>query len=290
MKFWQAITWAETDQLIDIARFAEEVGFHGLMSGDHAVYPESIAPDYPYSDTGMPPMQPSDEYPDQTAIFAAMAAVTRNLHFTCGVYVLPLRNPHEVARAAATLAIISDDRFVLGVGVGWMKEEFDIYGIDFRRRGKITDEMIEVLHTLWQGEMVEYHGEHFDFPRVQLSPAPRKHPPIYIGGSSKIALHRAARAGDGYIGAGTAPEDVGPLLKELDALRKNYKRDHLPFEAMIGITAMPDRDLFQRLSDEGLQSTVAPPFRYALGKQHSTLDEKKRFMENFSETIIRRMH
>lgn len=290
MKFWQAITWAETDQLIEIARFAEEVGFHGLMSGDHAVYPESVAPDYPYSETGMPPMQPSDEYPDQTAIFAAMAAVTRTLHFTCGVYVLPLRNPHEVARAAATLAILSDDRFILGVGVGWMKEEFDIYGIDFRRRGKITDEMIEVLHTLWSGEMVEHHGECFDFPRVRLSPAPSKHPPIYIGGASEIALHRAARVGNGYIGAGTAPEEVGPLLRQLNELRVHYGRNHLPFEAMIGVSAIPDRDLFQRLSNDGLQSTVAPPFQYALGKRHSTLDEKKRFMNHFSESIIRRMH
>ncbi len=290
MKFWQAITWAETDQLVEIARFAEEVGFHGLMSGDHAVYPESIAPEYPYSETGKPPMQPSDEYPDQTAIFGAMAAVTRTLHFTCGVYVLPLRNPHEVARAAATLAVISDDRFILGVGVGWMKEEFDIYGVDFRQRGKITDEIIDVLHVLWRGEMVEYHGDFFDFPRVQLSPAPKRHPPIYIGGASDFALRRAARAGDGYIGAGTAPEDVLPLLKQLEELRKQYRRDHLPFEAMIGIAALPNRDLFQRLSDEGLQSTVAPPFAYALGKKRSTIDEKKRFMENFSETIIRRMH
>tara|TARA_R110002049_G_scaffold110858_2_gene259973 strand:+ start:3254 stop:4126 length:873 start_codon:yes stop_codon:yes gene_type:complete len=289
MKFWQAITWAETDQLIEIARFAEEVGFHGLMSGDHAVYPESIAPDYPYSDSGMPPMQPSDEYPDQTAIFAAMAAVTQKLHFTCGVYVLPLRNPHEVARAAATLAILSDNRFILGVGVGWMKEEFDIYGVDFHRRGKITDEMIDVLHALWSGDMVEHHGQCFDFPRVQLSPAPQKNPSIYIGGNSDIALRRAARIGDGYIGAGTAPEAVAPLLKKLESLRAEYHRSHLPFEAMLGITAAPDRDLFMRLSDDGLQSTVAPPFQYALGKKHSTVDEKKRFMEHFSNTIIRRM-
>jgi probable F420-dependent oxidoreductase len=289
MKFWQAITWAETDQLIEIARFAEEVGFHGLMSGDHAVYPESIAPDYPYSDTGMPPMQPSDEYPDQTAIFAAMAAVTQKLHFTCGVYVLPLRNPHEVARAAATLAVLSNDRFILGVGVGWMKEEFDIYGVDFHRRGKITDEMIDVLHALWSGEMVEHHGQCFDFPRVQLSPAPKTNPPIYIGGSSEIALRRAARIGDGYIGAGTTPEEVAPLLQKLDSLRQEYDRGHLPFEAMLGITAAPDRELFMRLSDDGLQSTVAPPFQYALGKKHSTLDEKKRFMEHFSNTIILRM-
>ena len=287
MKFWQAITWAETDQLIEIARFAEEMGFHGLMSGDHAVYPESIVPNYPYAESGVPPMQPEDEYPDQTAIFAAMAAVTSKLLFTCGVYVLPLRNPHEVARASATLAILSDNRFILGVGIGWMKEEFDIYGVDFHQRGKITDEIIEVLQSLWSGQMVEYHGAHFDFPRVQLSPAPSTYPPIYVGGSSEIALRRAARVGGGYIGAGTAPDDVGPLLQRLNELRQEYGRDHLPFEAMIGISASPSLTLYQRLADEGLESTVAPPFQYALGKKHSTVDEKKQFMETYAESIMR---
>ena len=287
MKFWQAITWAETEQLIEIARFAEEMGFHGLMSGDHAVYPESIVPNYPYSESGVPPMQPDDEYPDQTAIFAAMAAVTSTLLFTCGVYVLPLRNPHEVARASATLAILSDNRFILGVGIGWMKEEFDIYGVDFHRRGKITDEIIEILQSLWSGTMVEYHGAHFDFPRVQLSPAPSTHPPIYVGGSSQIALRRAARVGGGYIGAGTAPEDVGPLLRRLHELRQEYGRDHLPFEAMLGISAAPSLKLYQRLADDGLDSTVAPPFQYALGKKHSTIDEKKQFMESYAESIVR---
>ena len=287
MKFWQAITWAETDQLIEIARFAEEMGFYGLMSGDHAVYPESIVPNYPYSENGVPPMQPHDEYPDQTAIFAAMAAVTSKLLFTCGVYVLPLRNPHEVARASATLAILSDNRFILGVGIGWMKEEFDIYGVDFHQRGKITDEIIEVLQSLWSGQMVEYHGAHFDFPRVQLSPAPSTHPPIYVGGSSEIALRRAARVGGGYIGAGTAPDDVGPLLQRLNELRQEYGRDHLPFEAMIGISASPSLTLYQRLADRGLESTVAPPFQYALGKKHSTVDEKKQFMETYAESIMR---
>lgn len=290
MKFWQAITWAETDQLIEIARFAEELGFHGLMSGDHAVYPEAIAPDYPYSDTGMPPMEPDDEYPDQTAIFAAMAAATSTLKFTCGVYVLPLRNPHEVARAMSTLSILSGNRVVLGAGVGWMKEEFDIYGVDFRRRGRITDEMIEVLHKLWAGGMVEHHGEFFDFPRVQLSPAPRETPPIYIGGASEAALKRTARVGDGYIGAGTAPDDVKPLLARLHELRVEYGRDHLPFEAMLGISDMPSYDLYARLADEaGLASTVAPPFLYTLGKKRSTLDEKKRVMEQYAEEIIRRV-
>lgn len=289
MRFWQAITWTETDQLVDIARFAEEVGFSGLMSGDHAVYPESIAPGYPYSDNGLPPMQADDEYPDQTAIFAAMAAVTTQLEFTCGVYVLPMRNPHEVARAMGTLSILSDDRVVLGAGVGWMKEEFDIYGIDFRTRGKRTDEMIEVMHKLWTGEMVEHDGAFFQFPRVQLSPAPAKAPRIYIGGASDAALRRTARLGDGYIGIGTAPEDVAPLLQKLDNLRQEYGRQTLPFEAMLGITAEPSAALYQDLAAQGLASTVAPPFAYMLGKKRSTIDEKKRYMEQYANDIIRHL-
>lgn len=286
MKFWQAITWAETEQLPAIARFAEELGYHGLMGGDHAVYPESIAPDYPYSENGLPPMQPDDEYPEQHVLFASLAAVTERLRFTTGVYVLPVRNPHEVARATATLAILSGGRFVLGVGVGWMKEEFDIYGVDYHRRGRITDEMIEVLQKLWTGDMVEHHGEHFDFPRVQLSPAPAEPPSVYIGGASEAALRRAARVGDGYIGAGTAPEEVPRLLGRLQALRDEHGRGDRPFEAMLGLTAEPSLGLFERMAEQGLESTVAPPFAYVLGKR-SSLDDKKRAMETFAETIIR---
>jgi len=144
------------------------------------------------------------------------------------------------------------------------------------------------MYKLWQGGMVEHHGEFFDFPRVQLSPAPKETPPIYIGGASDAALKRTARVGDGYIGAGTAPEDVGPLLQRLQALRKEYGRDHLPFEAMLGISDMPSYELYARLSEDGLESTVAPPFLYSLGKKNSTLDEKKRVMEQYAEDIIRR--
>ena len=93
--------------------------------------------------------------------------------------------------------------------------------------------------------------------------------------------------GDGYIGAGTAPEEVGPLLGRLNSLREEYGRDHLPFEAMLGITAAPSVDLYRTLADVGLQSTVAPPFQYALGKKNSTIDEKKQFMEAYAEDILR---
>jgi len=286
LKFWQAVTWAETEQLVEIAQFAEEVGFHGIMTGDHALYPQNMRPDYPYSETGYPPQTAESEYPDQWALFGAMAAVTSKIKFTCGVYVLPLRNPIEVAKACATLAIISEGRFVLGAGAGWMREEFDIYGVDFKTRGKRLDETIEVLNKLWQPEMVEYHGEYFDFPPIQLSPAPSHKIPIYIGGANKLALKRAAQRCDGWIGAGNQPEDVPALMQELQRLRVEAGRDQLPFETMVGLYAPMELATFQGLDGTGMTSGVNMPFAFNI-RDKSSLDDKKRFMEDFAERIIR---
>ncbi len=287
MKFWQPITWAETDQLIEIARFAEEVGFHGVMSGDHALYPGTMEAGYPYSDSGYPPQTEESEYPDQWALFGALAAATSRLHFTCGVYVLPLRNPIEVAKACATLDILSKGRFALGAGAGWMREEFDIYGVDFKTRGKRLDECLEALQILWKPELVEYHGRYIDFPPIRLAPAPQNDIPIYIGGANKLALKRAARYGSGWIGTGNHPDEVPGLMKEINELRKQAGREQLPFETLVGLTVKPELSVFQSLQDNGMTSGLNMPFDYALGKG-SSLDDKKRLMERFARDVIHR--
>ena len=148
MRFWQALTWVEPDQLLDAARFAEEVGFDGCMLADHGVFPRDVRSAYPYATDGAPPMDPDAPYPDCWATLGALVTATKRLRYTISVYVLPLRNVFEVARAAGTVAILSGNRVALGAGIGWMKEEFDIYGIDFKTRGKRCDEMIEVLLEL----------------------------------------------------------------------------------------------------------------------------------------------
>ncbi|WP_372758475.1 LLM class F420-dependent oxidoreductase [Litorivivens sp.] len=289
MRFWQPITWAETDQLIEIARFAEEVGFYGVMTGDHALYPQRMEAAYPYSSSGYPPQTADSEYPDQWALFGAMAAATRTLRFTCGVYVLPLRNPIEVAKACATLDILSEGRFILGAGAGWMREEFDIYGVDFKTRGKRLDESLQVIQALWKPEMVEFHGEFFDFPPIQLAPAPRHGIPIYIGGANKLALKRAARFGDGWIGTGNHPDEVAGIISELQTLRAEVGRDDQPFDTLIGLTASLEPETFQRLAETGMTSGLNMPFEYGLGRG-SSLDQKKHFMEAFAERIIRRVN
>lgn len=288
MRFWQALTWMEPEQMLDVARHAEALGFDGLMLGDHGVFPRDVQARYPYSPDGRPPMSPDAYYPDCWATIGALGAVTGRIRFSVGVYVLPLRNVFEVARATGTLAILTGGRFVLGAGIGWMKDEFDLYGIDFRTRASRCDEMIEVLRKLWAGGMVEHHGRHCDFPPLQISPAPPAPVPIYTGGGSAAALRRAARLADGWIGAGNAPEEVPGILAELTRLRREAGRDHLPFETVIGLTAAPDVGLFRRLEEAGMSTGVSYPFKYSLGER-STLEQKKQVMEQFAERIIRHL-
>ena len=289
MKFWQAVTWAETEQLIEIAKFAEECGFEGLMGGDHALWPNSLEPAYPYSDSGYPPQVEESEYPDQWVSIAAMAASTTTLKFTTGVYVLPLRNPIEVAKATATLSILSGGRFILGAGAGWMKEEFDIYAVDFSTRGKRLDECLEAIQILWKDNFVEYHGEFVDFPLIRLVPSPSHSIPIYIGGDNERALRRAAKYGDGWIGAGNTPETVPPILKKLNDLRVEYGNSDGAFETIVGLYAEQTLDLLKSLGEQGMTSTVNMPFEFSLGK-NSSIDEKKRFMERYAKKIIMPMN
>jgi probable F420-dependent oxidoreductase len=288
MKFWQMLTWAETEQLADVAQFAEEVGFEGVMNGDHGVYPEVVKAPYPYSPTGKPMMSPDWPYPDVWVTIMAMAAVTKSLKLSTSVYVLPLRSPFEVAKATGTLGILTNNRFILGAGIGWMKDEFEIYGVDFHTRGKRMDEMIDILRRLWAGGMVAYKGEQFDFPALQIAPAPEKTIPVYLGGSSPAALRRIARVADGFIGNGNAPDEVPGLLAELKRLREEAGRAHLPFETVIGLNTPPDLDTFKRLEEQGMTSGVSYPFYSSLGMT-SSIDEKKRVMEDFARRFIQPM-
>ena len=286
MKFWQSATWAETEQLCDIAVLAEELGFEGIVGADHALYPEAMAPDYPYSETGRPPQTADSEYPDMWTSFAAMAAVTERVKFVCGVYVLPLRNPIEVAKQAATLATLSKGRFILGAGSGWMKEEFDVYGVDFKTRGRRMDEMVDVMRGLWTGEMFEYHGEFFDFDRMVLGAKPPAQVPIYFGGAAPVAKRRAARVGDGWIGAGNTPEEVPGVMREFDQLRDEAGRSGEAFERLVGVYAEPSVDLFRRLEEAGMTSGIHLPFSFAFSGP-STFDQKRKLMEDFAESILR---
>jgi probable F420-dependent oxidoreductase len=214
-----------------------------------------------------------------------MAAVTERLRFATMVYILPLRHPLEVAKATASVAALAGGRLALGVGAGWMREEFDALGVDFDSRGARMDESIDVLRALWRGGMVEHHGRVFDFERLQISPAPPAPIPVWIGGASAPALRRAARVGEGWMGSGNGVAEAAALLARLRDLRAQAGRERLPFEAIVPLTEPADADALRRLEDAGMTGAVSYPFLYALGPT-SSLDEKRRLLERYAGDVI----
>jgi len=289
VKFWQVASFAEPDQLLGIAQAAEEAGFHGVMLADHLFFPGRLASKYPYSEDGTPGFDGATPFPDPWACFAAMAAVTETLHFSTMVYILPLRNPIEVAKTVGTVAMLSGGRVSLGVGAGWIQEEYAALGVPFKARGRRMDEMIAVLRKLWSGERVEHHGAHFDLAPMQMSPPPGVPIPLYVGGKNALALRRAAHLGDGWLGTGQTPEEAVVILDRLRELRREAGRADEPFETVVPLVVPPDLDLLARLEAEhGMTATSCYPFSYTLGPV-STLEQKREQMLRFGEEVIARL-
>ncbi len=288
MKYWQVVSFSEPDQLLGIAQAAEEAGFEGILLADHLFFPGTLNSKYPYSEDGTPGFDGSTPFPDPWTTIAAMSSVTSTLKFAPMVFILPLRHPIELAKTLGTLAIHSDGRAILGAGAGWIREEFDVMGIPWKGRGKRMDEMVEVMRQLWTGDMVEYHGDVFDLPPMQMSPAPAAPVPIYFGGISELAMRRAARTGQGWFGTGNTVEQATDLLDKLAGYRREYGTDGDPFDALVPLAVPPDTELFARLEGEhGMTSTSVYPFMYTLGPS-STLEQKRDAMMQFGDAFIRR--
>jgi probable F420-dependent oxidoreductase len=287
MKFWQSLSFTEPEHLVPLAKIAEEVGFHGAFASDHLFVPEKIRSKYPYSVDGNAPFSSTTPWPDTFVTCSALLTATARLEVSTAVYILPLRNPFEAAKASATLSVLSGGRFALGAGLGWMREEFEACNQDFATRGRRFDEMVTVMRALWKGGMVEHHGTYYDFERLEMSPAPKAQIPIYVGGGSDAALRRAARLGDGWIGAGNAPEEVPGLVGRLRALRKECGREGTPFETIVAVSVPPQVDLFRRLEDAGVSALVSWPLAYTLGPG-ATLDAKRKALETYGNEVIAR--
>lgn len=290
MKFWSLLSQVEDDQLIECAVHCEELGFDAVGVSDHAFIPETIRSRYPASPDGKPffTIEQKWSFPEPWIALAMIAGATRRINLMQSIYVLPLRGPIEVAKATGTLATLSGNRLRLCAGVGWMKEEFDVYGVDFTQRGKRTDEMIAVIRKLWTGEIVEHHGTFFDFPRLRILPAPG-HVPIIGAGPSPAAMRRAAMLCDGWMDAGNKVEDMPPLVASLNEMRRAAGREHLPFEVVMILDDEWDIDAFRRAEDYGVTAIqLLPPFYHY--QRRTSLDEKKRYLDSFAEKILRHFH
>lgn len=251
MKYWLIVPWASAEDMVELAKHADALGFEGLMGADHGFVPQTMAFKYPYTEDGKPPIDGGMAYPEVWTTIAAMSMVTTRLKFSCAVYVLPLRHPVEVAKATGTLARLSNNRLVLGAGVGWMPEEFDAYHVDFRTRGKRMNECLEVLQLLWQGGYKEYHGEFFDFPPIAVEPAPEKPIPIILGGASKAALWRAGKYAQGWMGNGNDASEMPAIFEHLAASRLEHNRAEEEFEIILALKEFPSAEEIAAYEEQG---------------------------------------
>ncbi len=289
MKFWNLLAFTEDDQLLDAAQYCEELGFDAVGVSDHIFIPEQIDSIYPGSKgtDGKPffSIEQKWSFPDPWVALGMIAARTKRVKLMQSIFIMPPRNPIEVAKATGTLATLAPGRLRVCPAVGWMKEEFDVYDVDFHKRGKRTDEMIAVLRKLWSGEIVEHEGEFFRFPRMRVLPAPG-HVPIIPAGASEAVMRRAARLGDGWMDQGNHVADMPPLIETLNLMRQEAGRDHLPFEIVMVLRDKWDVDLFRRAEDMGVTAIQLLPAFFTLGRR-STLDEKKAFWDDFAEKVLR---
>jgi probable F420-dependent oxidoreductase len=232
----------DKEMLLSVAQAAERLGFDSVWAAHHVVLPYERESRYPYQRSGTEiAMSPGMQWLDPLVTLSMVAGATDRIGLGTSVLVLPYRNPVNLAAEVAALDVLSGGRLVLGVGAGWMREEFAALGIDAAERGARTDEGIEVLRTLWRDDPASFAGRFFDFENVVLATRPRTEggPPIWVGGNTDPGLRRALRLGDGWHGFEVYPEDLPEMKARLGRLGEELGRDPAELDLSVARGLMP---------------------------------------------------
>ncbi len=290
MRWTVAFPMFPADHLLPMARAAEDAGFDTITVPDSVFFPENVAEKYPYSADGSRFWAGDTPFVDPFVAIAAMAAVTERIRFLTNVVKLPIRDPLLVAKQLSSMAVLSNERVGLGVGLSWMPEEFTWTHTDMKTRGKRADEMIEILRLVCGGggpQWVEYHGRYYDFDRLMIAPAPQHAVPISVGGLSEPALRRAARLGDGWISVQNTAADISDAIDALTRYRAEYGRSDVPFEINALCIDAFDLDGYHRLADAGVTELQAVPW-YFSGGDPNDLTVQVDSLSRFADEVITR--
>jgi probable F420-dependent oxidoreductase len=240
---------------IELVQAGEEAGFESAWTVEHTVVPEGYQTRYPYSPSGKMAGGVDDfPLPDPLIWMAYVAGHTRRIKLATGILILPQHNPIVVAKQIASLDHMTEGRVILGVGVGWLREEFEALGANFDGRGAVTDEYIQVLRRLWQHGSSKFQGRFISFDSIYCEPRPKQDAlPIVIGGHSEAAARRAGRFGDGFFPAREAPERLIAIAKS-EAITRG--RDP---EALEITVSMPDEiSSLSNYRDLGVDRVLVP--------------------------------
>jgi probable F420-dependent oxidoreductase len=233
--------FATGDYLQALGSAAEERGFDSIWVAEHVVLFDEYASQYPYANDGRIPVRPESGILDPFAALAYLAAVTNTIRLGTGICLMPQRNPVYTAKEVATVDWLSGGRFDLGIGVGWLAEEFGVLGVPFERRGSRCRAYIDVMKTLWADPVSQYSGEFYELAPTRQYPKPvqQPHPPIHFGGESDAALRRVADVGQGWYGFGLEPEQVKERTVRLERMleRRGRRREEIEISICPYLTA-----------------------------------------------------
>jgi probable F420-dependent oxidoreductase len=250
--------FSDPELFAGLARDCEQFGFESIWTVEHVVIPQPHMP-YPGSKDGQMPGGDNVPIPDPLIPLAYAAALTTRLKLSTGVIILPQRHPLYLAKQLATLDMLSNGRMMVGIGSGWMKEEFDSLGIGYNVRGARTDESIQAMRALWREPVASFHGKHFHFHNVKSFPKPVQPGgvPIHVGGHSAAAARRAGRFGDGFFPTITDPAKLREIFATVREEARKAGRDPgvIEFSAM----AAPKPDSIKALQDVGASRVVFGP-------------------------------
>ena len=276
MKFWASTVFCPPEHYFGLARAVEAAGFHGMLLADHLVAVKTPSAPYPYTADGQPGWPPETPFPDVWVSIGALAAVTTTLHFGSSVYIAPARDVFSVAKQVSTAAVLSDNRVTLGVGAGWMKDEFDLTGQSFGDRGERLDEMICILSELWSRDWVEHHGKHYRFDAVQMSPRPTAKVPFWAGGYSAPAIRRATARCDGWVGVAASEEQGVQIIDRLRAGLRAHDRPEAGFEITLSLTHPVTPEVVDLWAGYGATGLIVRPWAGILDSDLGGLESAQR--------------
>lgn len=273
----------EQGAALDICRAAEAAGFESVWAGEHVILPTTIESRYPYTKDGKIPAEPETPIPDPLIWLAFAAAAAPTLRLGTCILILPQRNPVVLAKELATLDRISGGRVELGIGIGWMREEFDAIGVPWERRGVRNDEYVAAMRALWAGPHAEFHGEFVNFPPVTCSPRPvQASIPVLVGGDSEAAISRAVRIADGYFPGEGDTERLRGLVARVRIAAEKADRDpdSIEINAMFGGHIADPQAGVEALREAGVGRIMVPAFYFAG-------DAGLERLASFGETVVR---
>jgi probable F420-dependent oxidoreductase len=255
---------ATPEYLAAAATAAEEVGFHSLWVAEHVCLFDTPSSRYPYSEDGNFPVAAASGVLEPFAALAYAAAVTKRIRLGTGVCLVPQRQPLYTAKLVADLDVLSGGRVDFGVGVGWLREEFEALGVPFENRGRRCREYLDAMTRLWTDEVSEYEGTFVRFSPLRFYPKPiqKPHPPICFGGESRPALARVADLGQGWFGFNIAAHEAGAQIRRLDAVLKERGRSRAGVSVKMSPYLKPgaDPEGIRRYADAGVDEVIFGAF------------------------------